>query len=193
MEERCGKERLLNRSSRRRCRSYVDRPDLLTNSLLAHPNHHFTPEHEQLLSIDPKLAIFSQRIQPFLIRRSFTQTSLTSILLERTTSGRFDFSTLPAARTREPASSTTAPTGGAVNVLVRLASESSSVDAALITPLGRLASSLRSIDQLDRRSRCLTVANNWAYYEVRTVYRAFCMVSRPLGPVFSTLVLFNNL
>jgi len=80
-----------------------------------------------------------------------------------------------------------------VSVLVRLASESSPVDVALISPLGRLASSLRSIDQLDRRSRCLTVANNWAYYDLGTVYKAFCMVSRPLGPVFSNLVLFNNL
>jgi len=105
----------------------------------------------------------------------------------------FDFSTLPAARTQEPAFSTTAPTGGTVNVLVRLASGSSPVDVSLTSPLGRLASSLRSIDQLDRRSRCLTVANNWAYYDLGTVYKAFCMASRPFRPVFSNLVLFNNL
>jgi hypothetical protein len=67
-----------------------------------------------------------------------------------------------------------------VSALVRLAvSDSSPVDVASFSPLGRLASSLRSIDQLDRRSRCLTVANNWAYYTLGTVYKAFCMVIRP--------------
>lgn len=101
----------------------------------------------------------------------------------------FDFSTLPAARTQEPASSTTVPTGGTVSVLVRLASGSSPVDVSLTSPLGRLASSLRSIDQLDRRSRCLTVANNWAYYDLGTVYKVFCMVSRPFRPVLSNLIL----
>jgi hypothetical protein len=70
-----------------------------------------------------------------------------------------------------------------VSVLVRLAApESSPVDVASFSPLGRLASSLRSLDQLDRRSRCLTVANNWAYYNLGTVYKAFCMVIRPSFP-----------
>jgi hypothetical protein len=70
-----------------------------------------------------------------------------------------------------------------VSVLVRLAaSKSLPVDVASFSPVGRLASSLRSIDQLDRRSRYLTVANNWAYYNLGTVYKAFCMVIRPSSP-----------
>jgi hypothetical protein len=69
-----------------------------------------------------------------------------------------------------------------VSVLVRLASKSSPVDVASFSPVGRLASSLRSIDQLDKRSRCLTIANNWAYYNLGTVYKAFCVVIRPSSP-----------
>jgi hypothetical protein len=70
-----------------------------------------------------------------------------------------------------------------VSVLVRLAaSKSSPVDVASFSPLGRLASTLRSIDQLDKRSRRLTVANNWAYYNLGTVYKAFCVVIRPSSP-----------
>jgi hypothetical protein len=70
-----------------------------------------------------------------------------------------------------------------VSALVRLAvSDCSPVDVASFSPLGRLASSLRSLDQLDRRSECLTIDNNWAYYNLGTVYKAFCMVIRPSSP-----------